>query len=101
MSFSRKEKESIKLRVRNRLSEESEIYKIVLFGSFVTSNSPNDLDIAIYQNSNENYLNLSMRYRKILRDINLSLPCDIIPLRSNPKGLFLDEINSGEIIYER
>ena len=60
-----------------------------------------DIDIAVFQNSNEKYLALSLKYRKLVRDISKILPVDIVPLRANAKGTFLDEIEVGEIIYER
>jgi len=42
-----------------------------------------------------------MRYRSLLKELNLVLPCDIIPLRPDPQGAFLNEINAGEVIFER
>ena len=101
MNFSTTQKESIKKQLREKLSREQEIQKIVLFGSFIHSNNPNDIDIAIFQNSNEKYLPLSMKYRKLVRDISKILPIDIIPLKFNAKGSFLNEIEIGETIYER
>lgn len=44
----------IKNNIREKLSDEHEISRIVLFGSFVHSDSQNDVDIAVFQNSNEN-----------------------------------------------
>ena len=101
MAVSNSQKELIKIQIREKLSKEQEIQKIVLFGSFVNSNNPNDIDIAIFQNSNEKYLSLSLKYRKLVREISRILPIDVIPLKTNVKGSFLNEIESGETIYER
>ncbi|OGC01347.1 hypothetical protein A2V82_07355 [candidate division KSB1 bacterium RBG_16_48_16] len=101
MTVSNSKKESIKSQIREKLSKEQEIQKIVLFGSFVNSDNPNDIDIAVFQNSNEKYLSLSLKYRKLVRDISKILPVDVIPLRINAKGTFIHEIEAGEIIYER
>ena len=101
MTVSNTQKENIKSQIRERLSKEQEIQKIVLFGSFVNSNNPNDIDIAIFQNSNEKYLPLSLKYRKLIRDISRILPIDVIPLKANAQGSFINEIEAGEIIYER
>lgn len=87
--------------IKDKLSQFSEINKIILFGSFVKSNDPHDIDIAIIQNSNENYLTLSLKYRKILRDISKQIPLDIVPIKKDSKGAFLDEIEKGQIVYER
>jgi predicted nucleotidyltransferase len=78
----------------------SEIDKIVLFGSFVKSSTPNDIDIAIFQNSDDNYLTLSMKYRKALRGISSQIPLDVIPVKTGSKGIFLKEIEKGKVIYE-
>jgi uncharacterized protein len=101
MTVSKSQKEHIKSQIREILSREQEIQKIVLFGSFVNSSNPNDIDIAIFQDSNEKYLPLSLKYRKLVRKISRILPIDVIPLKDNATGTFLNEINTGEIIYER
>ena len=87
--------------IKDKLSPFSEVNKIVLFGSFVKSNNPNDIDIAIIQNSNDNFLTLSLKYRKVLRDLSKLIPLDIVPIKQNSTGSFFDEINKGQIVYER
>ena len=87
--------------IKKNLLQFSEIEKIILFGSFVTSKTPNDIDIAIFQKSNDNYLTLSMKYRKALREISKLIPLDIVPVRSNSSGFFLKEIEEGKTIYEK
>jgi len=101
MTVSNAQKENIKSQIRDLLSKEQEIQKIVLFGSFINSNNPNDIDIAVFQDSNEKYLPLSLKYRKLVREISRILPVDVIPLKANAQGAFLNEIETGEIIYER
>ncbi|WP_417910019.1 nucleotidyltransferase domain-containing protein [Candidatus Electronema sp. PJ] len=101
MVISRAEKELIKNKIREQLSNEQEIQKIVLFGSFIRSNEPNDIDVAIFQNSTESYLSLALKYRKLMREIANMLPVDVIPLKTSATGLFLDEIELGETIYEK
>ncbi|GAB1450583.1 hypothetical protein MASR2M47_06390 [Draconibacterium sp.] len=96
-----REKNDIKLQLKDALSNETEISKIIIFGSFLKTKEPNDIDVAIFQDSKEIYLKLAMKYRKLTRDIARILPVDIIPLKNNSSGNFLNEILSGEIIYER
>lgn len=99
--MNQKEKTYIKKRLNETLSKEKEISKIVVFGSFLNSKTPEDIDIAIFQNSEEKYLSLSLKYRKLTREIAKIIPLDIIPVRENSEGTFLNEINRGEVIYER
>ena len=101
MKLSKKQKKKIKVLIKNILSDEQEIQKIIVFGSFVNSNEPNDVDIAVFQSSKEHYLELSMKYRKLMRELLNTIPYDIIPLHLNATGSFLDEIEKGEIIFER
>jgi len=101
MIISNSRKEFIKAQILKNLCNEKEIQKIVLFGSFLSSDTPNDIDIAVFQNSKEKYLPLALKYRKLVREIAKILPVDVIPLKSAAKGTFLREIESGEIIYER
>jgi len=96
------QKDSLKRQLVSCLEGEKEVCKIVIFGSFVTSPDPHDLDVAILQDSNEKYLPLAMKYRKKTRAIARIIPVDIIPLKAEASsGIFMDEIAQGEIIYER
>ena len=95
-------KETIKKEIASCLSNEKEISKIMIFGSFLESKNPKDIDVAVFQNSNESYLTLSMKYRKLTRTIAKKIPLDIIPVKPNASdSLFLSEIESGELIYEK
>ena len=87
--------------IKDKLSQFSEINKVILFGSFIKTNNPNDIDIAIVQNSNDNFLTLSLKYRKVLRELSKNIPLDIVPIKTNAKGVFLEEIKKGQIVYER
>ncbi len=95
------QKESIKRRLVGCLKDQKEIRKIVVFGSFLTSPSPNDVDVAVFQDSQEGYLTLAMKYRRLTRDIARLLPLDIIPVRMEMTGsAWAAEIEQGEVIYE-
>lgn len=101
MKISKRQKDEIKTQIKNLLSNEQEIQKIVVFGSFINSETPNDIDIAVFQNSNWHYLALSMKYRKLIRKLITTIPYDIIPIQPNATGSFLKEIEAGEVIFER
>jgi hypothetical protein len=63
---------------------------------------PHDLDVAVFQDSNEKYLPLAMKYRRKIRDVARIIPVDILPLKDGVEGdMFLDEVELGEVIYER
>ncbi|MEA1914724.1 MAG: nucleotidyltransferase domain-containing protein [Campylobacterota bacterium] len=87
--------------IKDKLSQFQEVNKVILFGSFIKSNNPNDIDIAIIQNSNDNFLTLSLKYRKVLRDLSKIIPLDIVPIQQNKEGVFLEEISKGQVVYER
>jgi predicted nucleotidyltransferase len=78
-----------------------EVRKVVVFGSFLSSDSPNDIDVAVFQESNEDYLPLALKYRRLTKPISTRLPMDIIPIKPDAKGEFVEEINKGQVIYER
>ena len=102
MVLDARQKNLLKSEIVASLSGEKEIRKIVIFGSFLNSADPHDMDVAIFQDSKEGYLSLAMKYRRITRAISRKIPLDIIPLKNNATGgLFLDEIAAGEAIYER
>jgi len=103
MKLTKKTREILKQEIKESLVSENEIQKIILFGSFLKSNDPKDIDIAIIQSSDEPYITLAMKYRKLTRNISKKIPLDIIPIKLNPtyKNWFLSEIESGELIYER
>jgi len=97
--MNQKERLYIKEKLKETLSQEKEVSKIVVFGSFLNSNQPNDIDVAVFQDSQDKYLSLSLKYRKLTREIARIIPLDIIPVNNNSNGVFLNEINYGEVIY--
>jgi len=101
MYLTHQEKAKIQKQIIAKLSNFKEVQKIIIFGSFVNSNNPNDIDIAVFQNTNDDYISLSLKYRKPLRDIAKKIPMDLLPIVSNPQGYLLDEITKGNIIYEQ
>ncbi len=102
MHLSQTEKDALKRELAANLSSEPEVVKIVVFGSFVTAADPNDLDVAVFQNSNQPYLPLAMKYRKKTRSIAKKIPLDILPLKPGARdSIMLDAIAQGEVIYER
>ena len=94
-------KNELKRAVARELGQAPEVRKIVVFGSFLESDVPNDMDLAVFQDSAENYLPLALKYRRMTRGVSTRIPMDIIPLRPGASGTFLDEIEKGEVIYER
>lgn len=102
MKINKQEKIEIKRRIVEILSQQPEIEKIIIFGSFMMNERPTDIDIAVFQNSNEDYLTLALKYRKLLRDVSKIIPIDIIPLINERNNQFIQtEIVTGEIIYEK
>ena len=62
----------------------------------------NDLDIAVFQDSEEKHLPLALRYRKNIRSVSSRIPVDIVPLKTGIKDdPFIEQIEKGETIYER
>lgn len=101
MNLSNSRKQVIKQRIRESLSVFPEVQKIVIFGSFPHSNDPEDIDIAVFQNSEESFFPLSVRYRMPLQDLAEEIPIDLMPIKTEASpSAFLDEILKGESIYE-
>jgi len=95
-------KVQIKKEIVSSLKGEKEIERIIIFGSFNKSESPNDLDIAVIQNSPDNYLSLALKYRKLTRNISKEIAIDIFPIVSKTESSFFKkEVESGEVIYAR
>ena len=100
--FTEQQKQSLKQELASCLKAEPEVCRIVIFGSFLNASEPHDVDVAVFQDSDEKYLPLAMKYRRKTRDIANRIPLDIIPLRADAQGgFFMDEIRQGEVIYER
>ena len=101
MLLTPEDRSQIKREVVAALRDQQEIRKIVIFGSFAASDDPNDIDIAIFQDSGEKYLPLALKYRRLLRHVAPDIPVDVVPVRPNPSpSAFLVEILKGETIYE-
>ena len=102
MVLTPEQKAELKSSIRASLCDESEITKIILFGSFVHSDRPDDIDVAVFQDSSQDYLSLALKYRKKMRSLSHRIPIDVIPLKNQVSdSVFMDQINAGEVIYER
>jgi predicted nucleotidyltransferase len=89
--FTEQEKEFLKQRLIGSLRTEKEVCRIVVLGSFVNSDDPHDIDVAVFQDSDEKYLPLAMKYRRKTRDITSIIPMDILPLKAGVQGeIFMD-----------
>ena len=53
MTLTAEERDALKQQVVACLRDEPEVRRIVLFGSFVASPSPQDVDVAVFQESEE------------------------------------------------
>ena len=102
MDLTTETKDELKREIVDALSSFPEVRRITIFGSFVNSHDPHDMDIAVFQDSEETYYPLAMKYRKSLREVAVRIPLDVIPIRPNPaNGAFLEEVAKGEVVYER
>ena len=102
MVLSVEAKEALKREIVEALSGSPEVRRIVIFGSFLESSDPHDVDIAIFQDSRETYYPLAMKYRRLLRGVAARIPLDVIPVRPDPgEGPLLEEMRKGEVVYER
>lgn len=97
-----KEKQELKNQLVASLKTEKNIRKVVIFGSFLSSDNPQDMDVAVFQDSTEGYIKLAMKYRKMTRAVSKKIPIDIFPIRPNASdSAILSEIANGEIVYEK
>jgi predicted nucleotidyltransferase len=102
MVFTEQQRGLLKRDLVECLRQEKEIVRIIIFGSFLRSPNPNDVDVAVFQDSSENYLGLAMKYRRKTRPVSRKIPLDIIPLKAGVKGgSLMAQIADGEVIYER
>lgn len=102
MKLDREQKEELKRAVVECLSGDEDVRRIVVFGSFLSSDEPHDMDVAVFQTSREPYLPLALRYRRRVRPVTRRIPVDVFPIRPDPEpGGFLSEIERGEVVYER
>jgi len=102
MRLNAQEKDALKRELVDCLRTEKEVRKIIIFGSFMSSDDPHDLDIAVFQDSAAPYLTLAMKYRRKTRSVAQRIPLDIFPLKSQiSDDPFLVEIAKGEVVYKR
>jgi hypothetical protein len=100
------DKEKIKNDIVSRLKDFKHLRKIIIFGSFNSAVRPNDIDLALVDDSDHDYLTLACAYRKKLRGIKPYIAADVLPVsirdfESNEEdNFFLDEIRKGALIYE-
>ena len=95
-------KNQIKQAVVEAMKNEQDIHKIIVFGSFLSSKTPGDIGVAVLGKFTKGYLEVATRLRKKVRHIAKILPVDIVPIQEDaPPNSFFQEIQKGEVIYER
>ena len=97
------DKEKLKQELVAALSADEKVEKIVIFGSFARSATPHDMDVAVFCDSNDDYLTLALALRRKLRSLSRIIPIDLLPIAMpyDPASIFLQEINKGEVVYEK
>ena len=96
------EKQALKRQLVTCLKDDRGIRKIIIFGSFIDSEDPGDMDVAVFQESRKGYLELALKYRKMVRNVALKIPVDIFPVKPDAgDAAILAEIENGEVVYER
>lgn len=97
------DKEQLKRELVSTLSSDAKVCKIVIFGSFITSSTPNDMDVAVFCDSRESYLPLALSLRKRVRPLSRKIPIDLLPIcvPFDAESPFLSEISQGETVYEK
>ncbi len=102
MVLTNEAKDRLRKEIVSLLTQFPEVRRVVIFGSFITSSEPHDLDVAVFQDSEENYYSLAMKYRRSLRSVANQIPLDVIPLRRSPEqSVFCQQLDRGEVLYER
>ncbi|WP_045221112.1 nucleotidyltransferase domain-containing protein [Desulfonatronum thioautotrophicum] len=95
-------RENVRKNLVDSLSPEPEVRRIVVFGSFLSATEPSDVDVAVFQDSTDGYLQLAMKYRRLTRNIAKTIALDILPLReSHYPSAVPSNIAEGQVIYER
>lgn len=94
-------KAEIKRKLAECLGRTPEVQKVMVFGSFLRNEDPNDIDVAVFVDNDLDYLPLTLKLRKLARPVSDTIPLDIIPVRPGASGMMYDEICGGEVIYER
>lgn len=100
-----------------KLLQQSDPYKIILFGSYAkgTANQDSDIDLLVILDNNDvaktykERLNKKLYINKLVRDINYKIALDILVYSKAEYNIvkdcgnyFIDEIErTGKIIYEK
>jgi len=97
------DKKQIRKQLLSVFEGDDRIEKVIVFGSFIHSANPHDLDLAVFCDSSEDYLTLALLLRKQLRSISNIIPIDLVPISIpyDPAAEFIQEINKGEVVYEK
>ncbi|ABQ24797.1 nucleotidyltransferase domain-containing protein [Geotalea uraniireducens] len=97
------DKEKLKRELVAALAVDENVEKIVIFGSFTRSATPHDMDVAVFCDSKDDYLTLALALRRKLRSLSNVIPIDLLPVTVpyDPASVFLQEINKGEVVYEK
>jgi predicted nucleotidyltransferase len=97
------DKEKLKSELVAALAGDQQVEKIIIFGSFAKSANPHDMDVAVFCDSQDDYLTLALALRKKLRTLARTISIDLLPITMpyDPASVFMQEINEGDVVYEK
>lgn len=100
MLITNEEKNKITDMIAEKISG-PEVKKLILFGSFVESANPNEINLAIISEENLDYISKVAKYRKKIKDLSKKIPVQIFPLLSSEKIYLHDKIKHGVTLYSK
>jgi len=97
------DKDKLKRELVAALAGDQQVEKIIIFGSFTQSVNPHDMDVAVFCNSQDDYLTLALALRKKLRSLARTITIDLLPITIpyDPASVFMKEIIEGDVVYEK
>jgi hypothetical protein len=102
MLLSKEQKQELKDQIVASLISDSNIMKIVIFGSFLESAAPKSINVAIFQESTEGYFQLSIKYQKKVKALARKIQINTFPIRNIiEEATVLSEMEVLEVVFER
>lgn len=102
MFLSKEQKQRLKDQINASLTSDTNVTKIIIFGSFLESAAPESINVAVYQDSTEGYFQLAMKYRKKVKALTNKIKINIYPIRNSiEETTILSEMEMMEVIFQR
>ena len=89
-------------KIVSAVSTEKHVEKIIFFEDYLVNGMPHEITLIIYESCEPNYIITQEKYEKLLKNIQVNIPINILAVNSEDALRSLDKrLENSQCIYDK